>query len=251
MAKKRMTEAKWLNCTDPKTMLDYLEDTASARKCRLFAVACCRRIWQYLKDKRSRRLVEVAESLADGAATVKQLRAAFNQAAKAQEAIHYEGGDAVDQSAAEAVLGLREELLIAQVFEGIEEAVGEARAGEAWDRIYRTPGKDYRTQEAEHNEECDAGAEAEKAVQAALLRCIFGNPFQFASIDPAWLRWHDGLLLSMAQQMYDSRDFTDMSVLADALEEAGCQDQDILGHCRSGVEHVRGCWLVDLLLGKE
>jgi hypothetical protein len=52
----------------------------------------------------------------------------------------------------------------------------------------------------------------------------------------------------MAQRMYDSRDFSDMPVLADALEEAGCQDQDILGHCRAGGEHVRGCWVIDLLL---
>jgi len=65
------------------------------------------------------------------------------------------------------------------------------------------------------------------------------------------LEWHGGLLASMARRMYDSRDFSDLPVLADALEEAGCQDQDILGHCRSGGEHVRGCWVIDLLLGKS
>jgi hypothetical protein len=65
------------------------------------------------------------------------------------------------------------------------------------------------------------------------------------------LTWHDGLLVSMARQMYESRDFTDMPVLADALEEAGCTDADILAHCRQSSEHVRGCWVVDLLLGKE
>jgi hypothetical protein len=78
-----------------------------------------------------------------------------------------------------------------------------------------------------------------------------GNPFRPITIDPAWLSWHDGLLVSMAQRMYGSRDFSDMLVLADALEEAGCQDQDFLGHCRSGEEHVRGCWAVDALLGKS
>ena len=55
----------------------------------------------------------------------------------------------------------------------------------------------------------------------------------------------------MSRRMYDARDFSDMPVLADALEEAGCNDADILGHCRSGGEHVRGCWVIDLLLGKE
>jgi hypothetical protein len=76
-------------------------------------------------------------------------------------------------------------------------------------------------------------------------------PFRLISFDPSWLTWHDGLLVSMAQKMYDSRDFTDMPVLADALEEAGCTNQDILRHCREPGEHVRGCWIVDLLLGKE
>jgi hypothetical protein len=84
-----------------------------------------------------------------------------------------------------------------------------------------------------------------------MARDIFGNLFCPVTVYPAWLAWHDGLLASMARRMYDSRDFTDMPVLADALEEAGCQDQDILGHCRSGGEHVRGCRAIDLLLGKS
>lgn len=62
---------------------------------------------------------------------------------------------------------------------------------------------------------------------------------------------HDGLLVSMAKMMYDSRDFSGMLMLADALEEAGCSDQDILDRCRSGSEHVRRCWVVDLVLGKS
>jgi hypothetical protein len=84
----------------------------------------------------------------------------------------------------------------------------------------------------------------------SLLREVFGDPFHPVGLAPAWRSWHGGLLPSMAQRMYDSRDFADMPVLADALEEAGCQDQDILGHCRSSGEHVRGCWVVDLILGK-
>jgi hypothetical protein len=84
-----------------------------------------------------------------------------------------------------------------------------------------------------------------------VLRCIFGNPFRPVILDPDILTWHGGLPVSMAQKMYDSRDFSDMPVLADALEEAGCRDADILGHCRSGGEHFRGCWVIDLLLGKS
>jgi hypothetical protein len=89
-------------------------------------------------------------------------------------------------------------------------------------------------------------------VESEVLRDLIGPlPFRPVSLDPARLSWHDGLLVSMSRQMYDSRDFSDMPVLGDALEEAGCTDADILGHCRSAGEHVRGCWIVDLLLGKE
>jgi hypothetical protein len=84
-----------------------------------------------------------------------------------------------------------------------------------------------------------------------LLRDIFGNPFRPIALTPAWLTWHDGLLVSMARRMYDSRDFSDMPVLADALEEAGCDHADILAHCRQPGEHVRGCWVVDAILGKS
>jgi hypothetical protein len=69
-----------------------------------------------------------------------------------------------------------------------------------------------------------------------IIREVFGNPFRPSSLNPAWLMWHGGLLVSMAQKMYDSRDFSDMPVLADALEEAGCDDADILGHCRQSGE---------------
>ena len=86
---------------------------------------------------------------------------------------------------------------------------------------------------------------------AVLLFDIFGNPFRPVAVDPGWLIWHGGLLVSIAQRMYDGRDFSDMPVLADGLEEAGCQDQDILGHCRSGGEHVRGCWVIDAILGRS
>jgi hypothetical protein len=79
-----------------------------------------------------------------------------------------------------------------------------------------------------------------------------GSPFHSVALNPVWLSWHGGLLVSMARQMYDSRDFSDLPVLADALEEAGCANQEMLSHCRQqGGVHVRGCWVVDLLLGKE
>jgi hypothetical protein len=92
---------------------------------------------------------------------------------------------------------------------------------------------------------------------AGSLRCIFGNPFLPVFIFSAWLTWRDGTIPKLAQSVYDDRDLPSghlhnhrLAVLADALEDAGCTDQDVLGHCRGEGPHVRGCWVVDLLLGK-
>ena len=83
------------------------------------------------------------------------------------------------------------------------------------------------------------------------LRDLLGPlPFRPVSIDPAWLTWHDGLLVSMARRMYDSRDFTDMPILADALEEAGVTDTFLLEHLRGPGPHVRGCFAIDAILGR-
>jgi hypothetical protein len=88
-------------------------------------------------------------------------------------------------------------------------------------------------------------------VAANLLREMLGNPFRPVIVDPAWLTWNDGVVPKLAQVIYDERRFADLPILADALEDAGCADADILAHCRGGGEHVRGCWVVDLLLGKS
>jgi hypothetical protein len=91
-----------------------------------------------------------------------------------------------------------------------------------------------------------------------LLRCIFGNPFRPVSLDPSWLSWHDGLVGCLAQAAFDERhlpsrtlDNVRLAILADALEEAGCTDADILSHLRGPGTHVHGCWAVDLCLGKS
>src|SRR5262249_32691175 len=86
---------------------------------------------------------------------------------------------------------------------------------------------------------------------AQLLRDLFGNPFRSIHIAPAWLAWNDGTVRRIAQAIYDERAFDRMPVLADALEDAGCTERAILAHCRQPGEHVRGCWVVDLILGKE
>jgi hypothetical protein len=91
----------------------------------------------------------------------------------------------------------------------------------------------------------------EYAAQSNVLRDIIGNPFRSATIRPDWLAWNDGTVRRIAQAIYDERAFDRMPILADALEDAGCDNADILNHCRNGGEHVRGCWVVDLVLGRS
>ncbi len=93
---------------------------------------------------------------------------------------------------------------------------------------------------------------AEEAAQATLLRCIFGNPFHpLPAIDPALQAWNGGTVVKLAQAIYDDRAFDRLPILADALEEAGCDNKAILDHYRGPGPHVRGCWVVDLILGKK
>jgi hypothetical protein len=88
----------------------------------------------------------------------------------------------------------------------------------------------------------------ELLAQCDLVRDLFGNPFRPVTSNPVWLT---STVTSLAAGIYHERAFDRLPVLADALEEAGCTNADILNHCRRPGEHVRGCWLVDLLLGKE
>jgi hypothetical protein len=100
-------------------------------------------------------------------------------------------------------------------------------------------------------DEFDSRPEEVRATQCNLLRDVTGNPFRPTSVIPTWLVWNDGTVVNLALGIYDDRDFDHLPILGDALEDAGCDNADILAHCRSAGEHVRGCWVIDLLLGKE
>ncbi len=89
----------------------------------------------------------------------------------------------------------------------------------------------------------------ERRKQCDLVRDIFGNPFRPVAFAPDW---RTATARALAKQMYDAREFSAMPILADALQDAGCDNDDILAHCRDPKQlHVRGCWVVDLVLGKK
>jgi len=93
--------------------------------------------------------------------------------------------------------------------------------------------------------------DAERATQAAILRDIFGNPLRQVAVDPFWLSWNGGTVVKLAQGIYDERAFDRLPILADALEDAGCDSDDILTHLRGPGPHYRGCWCLDRLLNKS
>jgi len=86
-----------------------------------------------------------------------------------------------------------------------------------------------------------------RLLHCGLLRDIIGNPFRSWTVDRSWLVRN---VVKVAQSIYE-RSFDKLPILADALEEEGCTDADILKHCREPGPHVRGCWVVDLLLGRS
>ncbi len=219
-----MTEAEWLTCTDTCAMLQFLGGKGSERKFRLFACACCRRIGHLLTDERSRKGVEVAEQFADAKASEDEL----NMARRAAWAVSSHRIDrlAVASEAAAEALWLNDAY------------------GSAYHAHFASYNSYYSVGEAASASEC--------AVQRRILGDIFGNPFRsFPALAVSWLAWNDGAIRKIAQAIYDARAFDCLPLLADALEDAGCTDADILAHCREPGEHVRGCWVVDLLLGKE
>jgi hypothetical protein len=229
-----MDESTWLSCTDTRTMLDALEDQATDRKLRLFACACCRRIWPMLNDERSRQAVLRAEQYADGRATVGELEIAW-EAARTED----DGGGcqtprelANDAAAAASYTAARNEQAGAELCSFFAAAA-----------VSRVVDPTFNP-----NPGWNGPGTTELISQCRLLRDIFGNPFKPVAINRSWLT---STVVSLAQAIYDERAFDRLPVLADALEESGCTSQEMLEHCRGGGEHVRGCWCLDLILGKE
>jgi hypothetical protein len=233
-----MTESDWLACTDPQKMLEYLRDRASDRKLRLFACACCRRVWHKLSDERCRRTVEVVERIADGQGHVSELDQARNKIREicskgaANRAVWYLAWD----DARESAKGPAEE----ELNETIEALM------------------QHYAEEGDPRDLYDQSGEARWLATATVLGCqadllhdLFGNPFHPPTLEPVRLSWLDGTFPKLAQVIYDERAFDRLPILADALEDAGCDNADILAHCRQPGEHVRGCWVIDRLLGKD
>lgn len=277
-----MNEQERLTCTEPHPILKFLSDRARPhkqrwygwllpdgifypsypglnwernRKLRLFACTCCRTVWQYLLDERSRWAVEIAERFVDEKITRSQFQEASRDAVAVARDLS--GEDIASSNDGELIHLILENLV----------GNGNVQCAAAWAAALtltnprwvswatraatlaaHMPVADWRQLNSEIS-----GSEAR------YLRELFGNPFRPVTIAPDWLTWNSANIPKLAAAIYEHRalpagtfDVERLSVLGDALEEAGCQDPEILGHCREkGAVHLRGCFLIDLLLGKE
>jgi hypothetical protein len=234
-----MTEEEWLaaECSDP--LLRFIEPRVSDRKLHYFAIACSRRISPLLVDPASQHAIDVLERFVEGQCGAEDIL---------QLSWEVEGAAfAVESGYGVPWLHLAEQLpesLLAELVADPSYSIPSARSilisaayfvdalfsPIPWERRFRNS--------------C-SGRSLFQPV--SLVHEIFGNPFRTVKFRR---RWRTDTVLALARQMYESRDFSAMPILADALQDAGCDSEDILSHCRdANAHHVRGCWVVDLVLG--
>ncbi len=241
-----MTEEEWVAAEHPMVMLDHLDliDAITDRKQRLLDCACVLRIWHLLTDL-ARSVVATAESYADVQAELDEmieLRGEVLSAVDTEIELNIQAantgvprhiGNPNRSSALSAAAG------VAWEYRGGTNPLGDvvnamiAQGGLGDERADHELVRQLRFAELRH--------------QIVLVREVFGNPFRPVEFSRDWLT--DTAVL-LARTMYEAREFGAMPILADALQDAGCDNDDILDHCRGPGPHVRGCWVVDLILGK-
>lgn len=265
-----MTESEWLEATDLTSLLLHLRlrkrPATSPRKLRLFACASLRHIDHLLPDERLRGAIAAVERFCDDGERLGDMRDARTAVLELQQRFHrplsaeesswlwktnsscriqtlLNRVDAANQPAFLAVVAARalttmprsrsDQRLSGQIARWVSDYSAMAAT-----RVNRTTGK------------------GEHKYPLSTLRDIFGNPFRPLTIDSAWCAWNDGTVVKLAQAIYTERELPSgylsvgrLAILADALEDAGCTNNEILAHCRGPGPHVQGCWVVDLLLG--
>ncbi|HEY7428484.1 MAG TPA: hypothetical protein VH682_29905 [Gemmataceae bacterium] len=207
-----MNEALWLTTNSTREMIQYVADWTSERKLRLFACAFCRRILHMMRYYGSQQAVEVSERFADGQCSSAELQRSEGEARYWADIAEREGLPGWHAARMAAL----------------------------------STAQNART-----------AAEGAWIVDADHVRELFGNPFHPLTLSPSILSWNDSTVVRLAQAAYDERNLPKgtldkgrLAILADALEEAGCTDEQILGHLRGNERHYRGCFVVDALLGK-
>lgn len=224
-------------------MREFVRDKASNRRVRLFACACCRTVWESIPEV-FQAAIRIAEDHVDGRATKAELGAAVGAAHRALRKRQYLEKAAYDaaRSSSDGVGAARD---IARVVASVAAPDPSPTLISSWGpdghtEVRPPPNPDRILWEATYA--------AHLSLESSLLRDITGNPFRTVTITPSLLTETVAIL---ARTIYEERAFDRMPILADALEECGVSDSELLAHCRGPGPHVRGCWVVDLVLGKS
>lgn len=245
-----MTESEWLACQDPTPMFEFLAGKVSDRKLRLFACVCCRTVWSSIPAV-FQEAIRVAEEHADCRSTSVELGRAVSAAHrvrrkrnKLERAVY----DAVRSSGDGAGVAHSVARVVAFIAAPDPSPTAVSRVVDGQPVLEEIPPNAARLL-------WNASFASHLLLESSLLRDIIGNPFRPISINSAW---QTPTVLSLAQAADDNRnlpsgtlDNARLAVLADALEDSNCDNADILNHCRHTGEHVRGCWALDAILGKE
>ena len=258
-----MTENEWLTSANIAALLAYIAPKASDRKQRLYLCGGCRQISHLFFDSASHDAIEIGERYADGLATEEERqhaaycaecptfglaldmrwRAVSTRESIADDSIFPDQQCYIPSDVRKLVeMGA----LPQEVLHGGEGYVDERVA----DRLRTAAVRAEATVRGQpfFDEWFFLQTEIVDWPGADLVRCIFGNPFRTAPANPAWLT---ATVTNLASVIYTDRAFDRLPILADALEEAGCRDADVLEHCRKPGVHARGCWVVDRILDRE
>jgi hypothetical protein len=220
-----MTEEEWLGCESPVSDVANLrrEHHVSTRRMTLFGCACVSRISSLLDDDRCHQALLVTERCADS------LPVPITREQATQDSLNARDEFAGNLFARDAAFQLARDHILTAV------------QAAAW-AVTSPNGKRLK------GEQYQAVRGGELREQRLIALDIFGNPFRPVTLDP---RWQTETVVALASAIYAERAFDRMPILADALQDAGCDHADILAHCRGDGPHVRGCWVIDKILGKE
>jgi hypothetical protein len=218
----------WLTCSTPAKMLEAMRDRASVRKLRLFACACCREVAHLLADESSGASILVAERFADGLAAESELQFARQQAETAAALAWPLWDEGTPQA---------------------HEAIAAAAGDEALESALRA--SEYAAAAAHAETQDSSDWKRQQRRLADLLRDIFGDPFSEPIGEVVLLPNDLAIVQSIAGSIYDQACWTEISVLADALQDAGCESPAILNHLCGPGPHVKGCWAIDTLTDRS
>ncbi|HJZ91318.1 MAG TPA: hypothetical protein VKE40_10635 [Gemmataceae bacterium] len=213
-----MTEAEWIASTDPELLIEFIRPNVTERKLRLFAATRFAQLIDLLPHDRQHRGIHLLEQMGDGTAAPN-----WRLEARRDVLVDYRGGLPTGDHSRDDP-----DHVALMLYRAIVSSDAAGHAAHATRGIINSNEK--------------------QAEQCEILRDVLSNPFRPVAVDP---RWRTADVAGLARAIYEDKAFDRLPILADALMDAGCADEQVLAHCRGEGPHVRGCWVVDLVLDRR